>query len=138
VNRDLDRFEVIYRTLKKTDIRAIYTKSGELLETREMITDARVPASVMEDFSKSEYKDWKVTGGRQTISFYRNPENNSSNVEQVYRLKVENNGTEKNLTYRWRGSETFPATYTNNMHFERALEAYRASHNGSANYGSGR
>jgi len=103
-NVDLDRYEVTMKTDKKTDLWAVYTNKGELVETREMATNIPIPASVMEEFLKSKYKDWKMTGNKEIIRFYHDHATNTNNVEQHFRITVEKDGVKKSISFNWQGT----------------------------------
>ena len=103
-NLDLDRYEVTLKTNKGYDLWAVYTNKGELVETREMGTNIPVPQSVMERFLKSQYKDWKIIGNREIIRFYHDHDFNKNNVEQHFRITVENKGVKRSISFNWQGS----------------------------------
>ena len=103
-NVALDRYEVKMITDKKTDLWAVYTNKGELVETREVSTNIAVPASVMKEFQQSKYKDWKIVGSKEVIRFYHDHEKNSSNVEQHFRISVEKDGVKRNISFNWQGT----------------------------------
>lgn len=105
-NVALDRYEVTMKTDRKSDLWAIYTKDGELVETREMSTNIAIPQSVMEQFMKSKYKDWKIVGNKEIIRFYHDHEKNTNNVEQHFRITVEKGGARRSISFNWQG-DTF-------------------------------
>jgi hypothetical protein len=84
-NVDLDRYEVT-------------------MKTREMATNIPIPASVMEEFLKSKYKDWKMTGNKEIIRFYHDHATNTNNVEQHFRITVEKDGVKKSISFNWQGT----------------------------------
>lgn len=103
-NIALDRYEVTMKTDKKSDLWAVYTKNGELVETREMSTNIAIPPSVMQEFMKSKYKDWKIVGNKEIIRFYHDHEKNSNNVEQHFRITVEKDGVKRSISFNWQGT----------------------------------
>jgi hypothetical protein len=104
-NVDLDRFEVKMKTDEGADFWAVYTKNGELIETREMSTDIAIPPDVMDKFSKSQYKDWKIIGNKEIIRFYHDHELNKSHVEQHFRITVEKNNVKRGISFNWSGDK---------------------------------
>jgi hypothetical protein len=100
----LDRYEVTMKTENGNDLWAVYTKSGELVETREMSTNIAVPADVMEMFNNSQYKDWKIVGNREIIRFYHDHSLDKSKIEQHFRITVEKDGTKRSISFNWKGS----------------------------------
>jgi hypothetical protein len=102
-NIDLDRFEVAMKTDKGNDLWAVYTKEGELVETREVSSNIPIPASVMGKFLKSQYKNWQVVGNKEIIRFYHDHIINKSHVEQHFRITVEKNGVKRSISFNWEG-----------------------------------
>jgi hypothetical protein len=98
----LDRYEVTMKTDKGDDLWAVYTNKGELVQTREMSTNVPIPASVMDEFSKSQYKDWKIVGNREIIRFYHDHSKNT--VEQHFRITVEKDNVKRSISFNWQGA----------------------------------
>lgn len=105
-NLKLNRYEVTMKTNKNSDLWAIYTNEGELVQTREMSKDIDIPASVMEKFKNSQYKDWNIIGNREIIRFYHDHQRNKNNVEQHFRITVEKDGVKRSISFNWQGTET--------------------------------
>lgn len=103
-NIALDRYEVTMKTDRKSDLWAVYTTNGELVETREMATDIAIPPSVMKEFQQSKYKDWKIVGNKEIIRFFHDHINNSNTVEQHFRLTVEKDGVKRSISFNWQGT----------------------------------
>jgi hypothetical protein len=101
-NLNLDRYEVTMKTSTGNDLWAVYTNKGELIETREMSTNIKIPASVMAEFLQCKYKDWAITGNKEIIRFYH--DHNNSSVEQHIRLTVEKDGVKRGISFNWQGS----------------------------------
>jgi hypothetical protein len=101
-NMNLDRYEVTLKTNKGNDLWAVYTNKGELVESREMSTNVPIPASVMDAFQKSQYKDWKIVGNKEIIRFYH--DHNNSSVEQHFRITVEKDGVKRSISFNWQGN----------------------------------
>jgi hypothetical protein len=91
------------KTDEGADFWAVYTKNGELVETREMSTNIAIPQDVMDKFSKSQYKDWKITGNKEIIRFYHDHELNRSHVEQHFRITVEKDNVKRSISFNWSG-----------------------------------
>jgi hypothetical protein len=98
----LDRFQVTMKTNTGNDLQAIYTTDGQLVETREMSTNVPIPPNVMAEFSKSQYKDWKIVGNKEIIRFYH--DRNNSSVEQHFRITVEKDNVRRSISFNWQGS----------------------------------
>jgi hypothetical protein len=103
-NLQLDHYQVTMKTNTGNELDAIYTSKGELVETREMSTNVPVPASVMEAFSKSKYKDWTMVGNKEIIRFYHDYNNNNS-VEQHFRITVEKNKVKRSISFNYQASK---------------------------------
>ena len=101
-NLNLDRFEVTMKTTSGSDLWAVYTNKGELVESREMASNIKVPASVMDEFLKSKYKDWTIIGNKEIIRFYH--DHNNSSVEQHFRITVEKDGVKRAISFNWQGT----------------------------------
>jgi hypothetical protein len=101
-NLKLDRFQVTMKTSNGNELYAIYTPGGQLIETREMSTNVAIPPNVMAEFSKSQYKDWKIVGNKEIIRFYH--DGNNSSVEQHFRITVEKDNVRRSISFNWQGS----------------------------------
>lgn len=101
-NLDLDHYEVTMKTTTGNDLWAVYNNKGELIETREMATNIAIPPSVMAEFLKSKYKDWKIAGNKEIIRTYH--DHNNQSVEQHFRITVENNGVKRSISFNWQGT----------------------------------
>jgi len=100
----LDRYEVTMKTDKGTELWAVYTNKGELVETRELLKDTSIPKDVMEKFLNSQYKDWKITGNREIIKFYHDHSPDKSKIEQHFRINVEKDGVKRAISFNWKGT----------------------------------
>jgi len=103
-NLNLDHYQVVMKTNKGNDLWAVYTNQGELVETREVSSNTAVPPSVMENFLKSQYKDWKIVGNKEIIRFYHDHSLERSKVEQHFRITVEKDGTIRSISFIWQGT----------------------------------
>lgn len=100
----LDRYEVIMKTDNNTELWAVYTNKGELVETREILKDVAIPKDVMDKFLNSQYKDWKIVGNREVIKFYHDHTLDKSRIEQHFRINVEKDGVKRAISFNWKGT----------------------------------
>jgi hypothetical protein len=101
-NIKLDRYEVTIKNKEGNDLWAVYTAKGELVESREASVNVPVPANVMQELSKSQYKDWKIVGDKEIIRFYH--DHNNSSVEQHFRLTVEKDNVKRSISFNYQGA----------------------------------
>jgi hypothetical protein len=95
----LNRYEVSVKTKEGSDLWAVYTAKGELVETRETTNNAPLPQSVMQSLAKSAYKDWKVVGDKEIIRYYHDYDKTS--VEQHFRITVEKDKVRKSISFNY-------------------------------------
>lgn len=88
------------KTQKGNDLFAVYSADGNLIATREMVTNVPVPPSVQESLSKSQYKDWKVTGTKEIIKYFHD----KNSVEQHSRLTVEKDNVKRSISFNYLGA----------------------------------
>ena len=100
-NVKLDHYEVEMKNKAGNEYYAVYTSKGELVETREVSLNAKIPQSVMDKFLKSQYKDWKIVGSKETIKFYH--DHNNSTVEQHFRINIEKDNAKRSISFNWQG-----------------------------------
>jgi hypothetical protein len=100
-NVKLDRYEVAMKNKDGSDLWAVYTSKGELVESRQASENVPIPANVQEALSKSQYKDWKVTGNKEIIKYYH--DHNNSSVEQHFRLTVEKDNVKRSISFNFQG-----------------------------------
>jgi hypothetical protein len=103
-NLTLDRYEVTMKTPQGDDLWAVYTANGELVETKEVSRNTAMPPSIMEKFTKSQYKDWNIVGNKEVINFYHDHDMNKNNVEQHFRITVQKDGVKRSISFNWQGS----------------------------------
>jgi hypothetical protein len=101
-NIKLDRYEVTMKNKEGGEFWAVYSAAGELIETREMSVNTIVPQSVMAEFLKSQYKDWKIVGNKEIIKFYH--DHNNSSVEEHFRITVEKDNVRRSISFNWQGN----------------------------------
>jgi hypothetical protein len=101
---NLDRYEVTMKTDRKTDLWAVYTTKGELVETREMSKDIPIPKDIMTQFQNSQYKDWTITGNKEIIRFYHDHSLDKTKIEQHFRINVEKDGAKRAISFNFKGT----------------------------------
>jgi hypothetical protein len=99
---NLNRYEVTLTTDKGDDLWAVYSASGDLIETREAFKNTALPQSVQESLAKSQYKDWTVVGNKELIKFYH--DHNNSSVEQHYRITVQKDNVKRSISFNFQHS----------------------------------
>ncbi len=100
-NLQLDRYIVKMKANDGTTLEAVYSLTGDLIESREVSTDTNIPPSVMAAFKNSQYKDWIIVGNREIIKYYH--DHNSSSVEQHFRITVEKDGVKRAISFNYQG-----------------------------------
>ena len=100
-NIKLDHYEVEMKNKAGNEYYAVYTANGELIETREVSLNVKIPQTVMDKFLKSQYKDWKIVGSKEIIKFYH--DHNNSTVEQHFRINIEKDNAKRSISFNWQG-----------------------------------
>jgi hypothetical protein len=100
----LDRYEVIMKTKGGNDLWAVYDVAGNLVETREASTNVPIPASIMESFKKSQYKDWAIVGDKEIIKYFH--DHNGKSVEQHFRITVEKDKVRRSISFNYQQTAT--------------------------------
>lgn len=95
-----DRYEVSMKATNGDDLYAVYSSDGVLITTREVNNNAPVPASVMEALAKSQYKDWKIVGNKETIKYFHD----KKNVEQHFRVTVEKDNVKRSISFNYQAN----------------------------------
>ncbi|MDP4206767.1 MAG: hypothetical protein Q8859_12320 [Bacteroidota bacterium] len=95
-----DRYEVSMKSEKGNNLYAVYSAEGNLIATREMITNAPIPSYVKEALLKSKYKDWQVVGDKEIIRYFHD----KNSVEQHFRLTVEKNNIKRSISFNYQAS----------------------------------
>ncbi len=95
----LDRYEVVMKTTTGNDLWAVYSKDGDLVETREMSKNIALPRQVQLALANSQYKDWTVVGDKEILKYYRDRSN--TNVEQHFRVTVEKDKVRKSISFNY-------------------------------------
>jgi hypothetical protein len=96
-----DRYEVSMKATNGDDLYAVYSADGVLIATREVNKNAAVPASVIAELSKSQYKDWKIVGNKEIIRYYHD----KKSVEQHFRVTVAKENVKRTISFNYQATE---------------------------------
>lgn len=99
----LNRYEVTMKTKEDNDFWAVYSASGELVETKEVTKNSPIPHYVQVELANSEYKDWTVVGDKEIIKYYH--DHDFSSVEQHFRLTVEKDKVRRSLSFNYKSDK---------------------------------
>jgi len=102
VNQKPDRYEVNIKAHDGSDIYAIYSPDGTIIQSRIIRKNAALPSNVIQALGKSQYKDWKVVGDKELIRYY----NTKKDVEEHYRITVEKNNVKKTISFNYKEPAT--------------------------------
>jgi hypothetical protein len=97
-----DRYVVNMETKPGNVLSAVYSATGDLIETQEVSKNIPVPQSVKDALLKSKYKDWAIVGDNEIIRFYHDHDKN--NVEQHFRLTVEKDKVKRSISFNFQAS----------------------------------
>jgi hypothetical protein len=100
----LNRYEVTMKTNTGDDLWAVYSASGDLVETREVFKNNPLPQSVKESLANSQYKDWTVVGNNEVIRYYHDHDNTSA--EQHYRVTVMKDNVKRSISFNYQNKVT--------------------------------
>lgn len=98
----LVNFEVTMENTNGDLLWAAYNAEGELTETRQNSKNVPVPQYIRAALAEGEFKDWKIAGTREMISFYNGPD--FAKADQHFRLVVEKGKERKRLAFDYEGS----------------------------------
>jgi hypothetical protein len=93
-----DHYEVNIKAKDGSDVYAVYTPDGTIIESRTIRKNASLPTSVQEALAKSQYKDWTVVGDKELIKYF----NTRKDVEAHYRVTVEKNNVKKSISFNYK------------------------------------
>jgi hypothetical protein len=94
-----DHYEVTLKTNAGSDLSAVYSATGILIETREEFANDPLPQYVVDALAKSQYKDWKVVGSKEVIKYYHD----ANSVEQHFRINVEKGDVKRAISFNYQG-----------------------------------
>jgi hypothetical protein len=92
-----DFYEVNIKAHDGSDIFAVYSPDGTIIQSRTIRKNAALPPSVLKALENSQYKGWDVVGDREIIKYY----NSKNNVEEHFRITVEKNNVKKTISFNY-------------------------------------
>jgi hypothetical protein len=103
VNNDVtgqkpDHYEVLIKAKDGSDVYAVYTADGTIIESRSMYKNIPIPTEVTASLAKSQYKDWTIVGDKELIKYYKD----RKNVEEHFRLTVQKNNVKRSISFNYK------------------------------------
>jgi hypothetical protein len=92
-NQQLDAYSVHIKGKNGSSLVAIYTPSGKLIRSREVLIGMEPPSAITASLAKGEYKDWKMTNNNEMIKTY------SGGTNEHYAIKIVNGKQKKTLYF---------------------------------------
>ena len=92
-----DQYEVNIKANDGSDIYAIYSPDGTIIQSRTIRKNASLPKSVTQSLAKSQYKDWTVVGDKELIKYW----NTKLDIEEHYRITVEKDNVKKTISFNY-------------------------------------
>jgi hypothetical protein len=93
-----DRYEVNIKANDGSDIYAVYSPDGTILQSRTIRKNAFLPSAVSQALAKSQYKDWTVVGDKELIKYW----NAKNDIEEHFRITVEKNNVKKSISFNYK------------------------------------
>jgi hypothetical protein len=93
-----DLYEVNIKANDGSDIYAVYSPDGTIIQSRTIRKNASLPFSVTQALAKSQYKDWTVVGDKEHIKYW----NTKNDIEEHYRITVEKNNLKKTVSFNYK------------------------------------
>jgi hypothetical protein len=97
-----DQYDVNIKAKDGSDIYAIYSSDGTIIQSRTIRKNAILPESVSMALKKSQYKDWTVVGDKEIIKYW----NTKNDIEEHYRITVEKNNVKKTISFNYKDPVT--------------------------------
>lgn len=97
-NQKPDYYEVNIKTKDGSDIYAVYSSDGTIIQSRTIRKNAVLPLGVTQALAKSQYKDWTIVGDKELIKYY----NSKKEVEEHYRVTLEKNNVKKTVSLNFK------------------------------------
>jgi len=97
-NQKPDYYEVNIKTKDGSDIYAVYSSDGTIIQSRTIRKNAALPLTVTQALAKSQYKDWTIVGDKELIKYY----NSKSDVEEHFRVTLEKNNVKKSVSLNYK------------------------------------
>jgi hypothetical protein len=103
VNKDMagekpDHYEVLIKAKDGSDIYAVYTADGTILQSKSVYKNIPVPAEVSTKLANSQYKDWTVVGDKELIRYFKN----KMNVEEHFRLTIQKGKEKRTVSFNYK------------------------------------
>jgi hypothetical protein len=92
-----DYYEVNIKAHDGSDIYAIYSPDGTIIQSRTFRKNAALPPKVLKALEKSQYKGWNVVGDKELIKYYKS----KNDVEEHFRITVEKNNVKKTISFNY-------------------------------------
>jgi hypothetical protein len=93
-----DRYEVNIKAKDGSDIYAVYSPDGTIIQSRTIRKNAALPFTVTQALAKSQYKDWNVVGDKELIKYW----NAKNDIEEHFRITVEKNNIKKTISFNYK------------------------------------
>jgi hypothetical protein len=97
-----DQYQVFIKAKDGSDIYAIYTPEGKIIQSRAIYKNIEVPLPVRESLAKSQYKDWTIIGDKEILSYFID----KNNVEKHFRITVEKNNAKHSISFNYKEPAT--------------------------------
>ena len=98
----LSHYKVQMKTTSGDLLRGVYDTEGNLVESREISKNIRVPRYIMVALFEGPYKDWKIVGNREVVNFYNGKDN--SLARQNFKLKLQKDKETAKLAFDYEAS----------------------------------
>jgi hypothetical protein len=97
-NQRPDYYEVNIKSHDGSDIYAVYSSDGTIIESKTIRKNAALPLSVTQALAKSQYKDWTIVGDKELIKYY----NSKNDIEEHFRITLEKNNVKKTVSFNYK------------------------------------
>jgi hypothetical protein len=97
-NQKPDYYEVNIKSQDGSDIYAVYSADGTIIQSKTIRKNAALPLNVTQALAKSQYKDWTVVGDKELIKYY----NSKNDVEEHFRITLEKNNVKKTVSFNYK------------------------------------
>lgn len=92
-----DFYEVNIKAHDGSDIYAVYSPDGTIIESRTIRKNAALPPSVLKALENSRYKGWNVASDKEIIKYF----NSRNNIEEHFRITVEKNNVKRTISFNY-------------------------------------
>ena len=97
-NQKPDYYEVNIKAHDGSDIYAVYSPDGTIIQSKTIRKNFALPLSVTQALAKSQYKDWTIVGDKELIRFY----NSKNDIEEHFRITIEKNNVKKTVSFNYK------------------------------------